>query len=730
MKKFILALMLAAMCGMVATAATKYEINVAGVEVTSDNCSNITGGDIESGYAVYSPSTNTLTCYNIYISRLGSGSYGIHNRKCDDLTIVFKNTCYVFSLRAPALKLERSTTIKVDDQTKLNLQAGDITGSDGSANTIEMGSHDYFFTGGKGTISIRNFSPQAKDCFKGNGNSNTCVVFSGGVVTIKSDKGYAFNSTKAYFRNGSDARIQPNGSKQSFYNSMVSAYEGAAILEPFGAYSDLNNTVYNSSGTAITNQDIYISSNFVAIFKKNWFDDENFCQALLNIIPKGYITSSDVPNITSLDVSNKNISSIVGIQWFSDLKTLNCSQNNITSFNISMLSKLQTFDCSYNQVSTIYGTFPSTLTNINLYSNNLTSKPELPSGLQYLDLGENKFEYIDIRSHSSLKSFSCSNNRSLKTLTLTGSKALTVLNASGCSALTSLECRDNALGSGFSVSGCTALTYLNCDNNKIPSLNVSGMTKLEALYCANNLITSISNLDNCSSLKELNCSDNQLSSLPSSSLPLSLEIINCANNKFTTLQIVGKSNLKILVCRNNTSLTRLECRQNALTTLSVSGCTALSELYCNVNKLTSLSLSGLNALSLVQLNGNQIKKTEMGDLINSLRTIPAGSTGQIYVLARNSQSEGNEITTEQVKIARNKRWIPYHLNNNKWEEIPGGLKGDVNGDGKVNVSDVTALINMIMGITTMDATVADVNGDGKVNVSDVSALINIILGIS
>ncbi len=55
--------------------------------------------------------------------------------------------------------------------------------------------------------------------------------------------------------------------------------------------------------------------------------------------------------------------------------------------------------------------------------------------------------------------------------------------------------------------------------------------------------------------------------------------------------------------------------------------------------------------------------------------------------------------------------------------------GDVNDDGKVNVSDVTALINMIMGITSMDEAGADVNGDGKVNVSDVSALINIILGI-
>lgn len=55
--------------------------------------------------------------------------------------------------------------------------------------------------------------------------------------------------------------------------------------------------------------------------------------------------------------------------------------------------------------------------------------------------------------------------------------------------------------------------------------------------------------------------------------------------------------------------------------------------------------------------------------------------------------------------------------------------GDVNGDGKVNVSDVTTLVNMILGVIPKDEEHADVNGDGKVNVSDVTALINIILGI-
>ena len=58
------------------------------------------------------------------------------------------------------------------------------------------------------------------------------------------------------------------------------------------------------------------------------------------------------------------------------------------------------------------------------------------------------------------------------------------------------------------------------------------------------------------------------------------------------------------------------------------------------------------------------------------------------------------------------------------------LIGDVNGDGRVNVSDVSALINMILGLEPMNKTTADVNNDGRVNVSDVAALINIILGIT
>lgn len=62
-------------------------------------------------------------------------------------------------------------------------------------------------------------------------------------------------------------------------------------------------------------------------------------------------------------------------------------------------------------------------------------------------------------------------------------------------------------------------------------------------------------------------------------------------------------------------------------------------------------------------------------------------------------------------------------------EEEGGLTGDVNGDGTVNVSDVTALVNMILGVIPKDEQRADVDGNGTVNVSDVTALVNLILGI-
>ncbi len=57
--------------------------------------------------------------------------------------------------------------------------------------------------------------------------------------------------------------------------------------------------------------------------------------------------------------------------------------------------------------------------------------------------------------------------------------------------------------------------------------------------------------------------------------------------------------------------------------------------------------------------------------------------------------------------------------------------GDANGDGGVNVFDVTTTVNHILGSGNegLDFDAADVNGDGTVNVFDVTKMVNIILGV-
>ena len=64
------------------------------------------------------------------------------------------------------------------------------------------------------------------------------------------------------------------------------------------------------------------------------------------------------------------------------------------------------------------------------------------------------------------------------------------------------------------------------------------------------------------------------------------------------------------------------------------------------------------------------------------------------------------------------------------EQIPPGpIKGDVNGDGEVNIADVNCVIDVILGTKEAEEFEgrADVNGDGEVNIADVNAIIDIIL---
>jgi len=70
--------------------------------------------------------------------------------------------------------------------------------------------------------------------------------------------------------------------------------------------------------------------------------------------------------------------------------------------------------------------------------------------------------------------------------------------------------------------------------------------------------------------------------------------------------------------------------------------------------------------------------------------------------------------------------IVYHLI--EAGNIPCG-SGDANGDGTVDVKDIAAIVNYLMGNNTgFNADEADVNGDGTVNAADIVKIVNMIMG--
>ena len=79
-------------------------------------------------------------------------------------------------------------------------------------------------------------------------------------------------------------------------------------------------------------------------------------------------------------------------------------------------------------------------------------------------------------------------------------------------------------------------------------------------------------------------------------------------------------------------------------------------------------------------------------------------------------SKNNHITREYTVVVGNSSVI---------QDVKIQLKGDINGDGKVNTSDVgkaNAHVKKVSTLTGYEFACADVNGDGKVNTSDVGKM--------
>ena len=89
------------------------------------------------------------------------------------------------------------------------------------------------------------------------------------------------------------------------------------------------------------------------------------------------------------------------------------------------------------------------------------------------------------------------------------------------------------------------------------------------------------------------------------------------------------------------------------------------------------------------------------------------------------------MNAAQITTAINQRWLPYKYANGTWIQMTPSsyTRGDVNGDDNVNISDVTDLINYLLGgtISGFNVNAADCDQGGSINISDVTALINFLL---
>ena len=345
------------------------------------------------------------------------------------------------------------------------------------------------------------------------------------------------------------------------------------------------------------------------------FPDENFRSWIENTFygADGNLTENEISIVTSIEVDGRGITNLKGIEYFTALKELSCSYNQLTALDVSNNTALTDLCCYENQLTSLDVSKNTALTWLWCSDNQLTALDvSNNTALMELDCYENQLTSLDVSKNTALTWLYCHSNQ-LTTLDVSNNTALTelicsnnqltALDVSNNTALTELRCDENQLTT-LDVSNNTVLKKLNCSQNQLTTLDVSNNTALTDLRCDENQLTTL-DVSNNTALTDLRCGDNQLTTLDVSNNTV-LKELYCYANPLTSLDVSNNTVLKELFCSNNQltaldvsknkTLTRLSCHSNQLTTLDVSNNTALTELFCLNNQLTALDVSKNTAL--------------------------------------------------------------------------------------------------------------------------------------
>lgn len=358
--------------------------------------------------------------------------------------------------------------------------------------------------------------------------------------------------------------------------------------------------------------------------------DVNFKNALLNHVPvintnnDGEIQVSEALAFTgAMNVSNKNISNMTGVETFSNMVSLYCYSNQITSLSTVGLTSLQNLTCNSNKLTSLSAINLLSLKTLNCALNLLTSVTltNLPA-LSEFRCPDNNLTTISLNNLPALTIFDCYGNQ-LTSMSLTNVNSLVSLTCSknllsslpltNVPQLKFLECSFNQFTS-LPLTNLNALTWLDCGNNQLSSINLPNPGILNHLAIANNQFTTIPT--GLNSLNFLDCSHNQISSLSSLNAYPFLSYVNFEFNLCTSFSVSYKTQLTDIRGSNNllTSLTisnlpalkYFRCDYNQLTTLSVTNFPLLHDLICSDNLLTTLTVSNLPSLWELYCSRNKI----------------------------------------------------------------------------------------------------------------------------
>lgn len=226
------------------------------------------------------------------------------------------------------------------------------------------------------------------------------------------------------------------------------------------------------------------------------------------------LTVEEQRNVTTIEINNKGVSDLKGIEAFPNLKELNCGNNSIQKLDLRQNPKLEKLICNKNQLTQL----------------DLSKNPKI----YHLICSWNQLKQLDVSNLEDLVTFDCSHN-DLEQLDVRNSRSLVALNCSS-NRLTELDA---------DVTHKSHLERVECQNNQLTSLILGENKGLKKLNCAHNQLTQL-NLNNMISLTELKCQNNQLTALDVSSSP-DLTTLVLKNNHLTSLNLDNNPNLDFTI---------------------------------------------------------------------------------------------------------------------------------------------------------------------------------------